>query len=92
MARFETHDFYCLQCANKTIPVVRKLAKKREKFHRKKLWCPTCRLETNCIEITNYEEKEIFMEAYANGEYRNEATESLNYLRAERIGQVNMAY
>ena len=81
MPKFEMHDFYCLQCANKTIPVARKLSQKREKFHRKKLWCPTCKVEINCIEITTQEEKEKFMEAYENGEYQKEAEESLYNVR-----------
>jgi hypothetical protein len=78
---YETHDFYCLQCANKTIPVVRSFAKKREKFHRKKLWCCHCKTEINCIEVTNLEEKEKFMEAFHNGEYEQEAKDSLCNVR-----------
>ena len=81
MPKFETHDFYCLKCANKTIPVARKLAKKREKFHRKKLWCPHCKMEINCVEITNQEEKEHFMEAYNNGDFRQEAEDSIYCIR-----------
>lgn len=92
MAKFETHDFYCVCCGQKGLPITRKLAKKREKFHRKKLWCYRCKLEVNHIEITNQEEKEMFMEAYENGEYREEAAESLCYVRSERLGQVNLAY
>lgn len=81
MPKFEMHDFYCLQCANKTIPVARKLSQRRERFHRKKLWCPHCKTEINCIEITTQEEKEKFMEAYKNGEYKEEAEESLHNVR-----------
>ena len=74
---YETHDFYCLKCGKPTVPVVRKTAKKREKFHRKRLWCCNCKMEINCVEITSYEEKEIFMEAFNNGEFKDEAAESL---------------
>ena len=79
---YETHDFYCLQCANKTLPVLRSFAKQKEKFHRKKLWCPHCKTEINCVEITTMEEKEIFMEAYNNGEFREEAENSLIAVRS----------
>ena len=78
---YETHDFYCLRCANKTLPVLRSHAKKKEKFHRKKLWCPHCRMEINCVEITTLEEKEIFMEEFANGAYKQEAEDSILTLR-----------
>jgi hypothetical protein len=65
---YETHDFYCLRCANKTLPVLRSHAKKKEQFHRKKLWCTHCQMEINCVEIKTLEEKEIFMEGFNNGD------------------------
>ena len=78
---YETHDFYCLKCGKPTVPVVRKIAKKREKFHRKRLWCCNCKMEINCVEVTNYEEKEMFMEAFNNGEFQKEAEESVLAIR-----------
>ena len=77
---YETHDFYCLRCANKTLPVLRSHAKMKEQFHRKKLWCTHCQMEINCIEITTLEEKEIFMEEFANGIYQQEAEDSISHV------------
>lgn len=86
MAKYEMHDFYCLQCGKQTFPIARKVGKLHGEFHRKKLWCPWCKLETNCIEVRNIEEKELFLEAFNNGEYKEEAAESLCHVRACRLG------
>ena len=86
MAKYETHDFYCLGCGKKGIPISRKNGKQHGAFHRKKLWCPHCRTEINHMEIRNYEEKEIFMEAFKNGDYRKEAAESLCHVRNSWVG------
>jgi hypothetical protein len=77
MAKYEMHDFYCLACGHKTLPVHRKQGKMHGAFHRKRLWCYHCKQEINCVEVRNDEEKEIFMEAFNNGEYQEEAAESL---------------
>ena len=77
MAKYDTHDFYCLNCGHKGIPISRKRGQQRGQFHRKKLYCIYCATECNHMEIRNQEEKEIFMEAYNNGEYREEAANSI---------------
>ena len=81
MAKYETHDFYCLKCAHPSMPIMRKVGKQHGMFHRKKLWCCNCKTEINHMEIRNQQEKEIFMEAYNNGEYREEAEESVAMCR-----------
>ena len=81
MAKFESHDFYCLNCGKKGLPVQRKMGQQRGQFHRKKLYCIFCKTECNHIEIKNEIEKEIFMEGYNNGEYEEEAANSLLTLR-----------
>ena len=82
MARLETHDFYCINCGRKGIPIARKVGQLHGEFHRKKLYCIFCKTEVNHIEVRNQEEKEIFMEAYKNGEYKEEAKESVYHVRA----------
>ena len=77
MAKYEAHDFYCLNCGQKTLPVHRKKGQERGAFHRKRLWCVHCKAEINCVEIRNQQEKEKFLEAYENGEFREEAANSL---------------
>ena len=66
MAKYESHDFYCINCGNKGLPVFRNNGRLHSSFHRKKLWCCHCKTECNHIEIRNQEEKEQFMEAFNN--------------------------
>lgn len=77
-------DFYCLRCGKATIPIMRHVGHSHQQGHRKKLWCPWCKTEMNCMEIRNYEELMDFKERFANGEFIEEAAESENYLREER--------
>jgi len=44
-------DFYCTQCGSLGLPVVRTSNKAREPGHLKKLYCPTCKIQTNHCEI-----------------------------------------
>ena len=46
------HEFYCVKCGNKGIPVFR--TKNKEIGHLKKLWCMQCKQETNHAECTPY--------------------------------------
>ena len=85
-----SHDFYCMKCGNRGIPLSRKRGHCHGKHHRKKLYCPTCRLEINHIEIRNYDELIEFKENFAKGEYKDEAESSLNYIRNSGIGQKYM--
>lgn len=86
MAKMSVHDFYCINCGQKGIPITRKIGKLHEEFHRKKLYCCTCRMECNHIEVRNQEEKEIFMEAFNSGEYQEEAAESICHVRNSWVG------
>lgn len=75
------HDFYCIKCGNKGISIMRKQGHQREKFHRKKLYCPFCKNTINHIECKTMEDIEIFKQNFKEGLYINEAQESLSYLR-----------
>lgn len=77
MAAYESHDFYCLNCGKKSIPLSRKVGHQHSKNHRKKLYCPFCKTTVNHIEVRNYDEKEDFLEKFANGEFAEEAKESI---------------
>ena len=55
---YTSNDFYCMKCGNKGIPISRPKSLKREKMHRKKLYCCTCREEVNHIECKNSFEAE----------------------------------
>ena len=89
MAKYEMHDFYCLKCGKAGLPVHRKIGKQYGEFHRKKLYCPWCKMEINHMEIRNDQEKAIFLENFNNGEYQQEAEESISTIKNTWIGQLN---
>ena len=81
MANYETHNFLCLRCGQAGVPIQRKIGKQHGAFHRKKLYCPWCKVDINHVEVRNQQEKEIFMEGFKNGDYREEAEESISVIR-----------
>lgn len=80
MAKYEEHQFYCLLCGKPGIPLRRNVGWQHGSMHRKKLYCPWCAKEVNCIETRNLEEKELFLAKFNAGEYEKEAKESLDFL------------
>ena len=76
------NTFYCLQCGNRGIPLARKESSRKEKFHRKKLFCIHCKEEVNHIECRNELEIEEFIENFRNGVYIDEAKDSISHVRA----------
>ena len=82
---YEAHDFYCLNCGRKNIPLIRDCGKRRGKYHRKSLYCIWCKNTVNHIEICNQEEKEEFLEAFENGEFKEESKNSIDYIRNSGI-------
>lgn len=81
MARYSTHKFFCLNCGKEGIPLPRKESRKKESFHRKKLYCYHCQNTVNHIECKTPEEVEIFKSEFEQGVYVNEAKESLDISR-----------
>jgi hypothetical protein len=76
------NTFYCLQCGNRGIPLARKESSRKEKFHRKKLFCIHCREEVNHIECRNEPEIEEFIENFKEGVYIDEAKASISFVRS----------
>lgn len=75
-----THDFYCMCCGTKGIPVPRAGNKMKQKFHRKRMYCLRCRTDTNHIECRNEKEVTQFLEDFKNGVYLEEAKETMEYV------------
>lgn len=75
--KIDIHDFYCLNCGNKAGSCIRPQSHRRERFHRKKLYCPHCRTTLNCIEVKNDTEAFEFREMFEAGEFKQEAIVSL---------------
>ena len=80
--KFNEHDFYCIKCGHKGIPLSRKQGHQHERFHRKKLFCIYCQQEVNHIECKNDEDVAEFKRNFENGVYKDEADESVSYVRA----------
>ena len=75
----DLHDFYCLKCGRKGIPLARRRSLQHEQLQRKKLYCIYCQTEVNHIECRNQEEIETFKTNFALGLYKEEAAESLGF-------------
>lgn len=73
----ETHEFRCLCCGKPTIPILRPASRQKEKFHRKKLYCPNCHKEYNAVEIRNEFERQEFLNDFKQGKFIEEAKESV---------------
>lgn len=78
---FIEHEFYCINCGNKGLPIQRKVENQKEKFHRKRLYCIHCKQVYNMIECRNEEEVLEFKENFAKGEYADEAKEFVDINR-----------
>ena len=75
--KIDIHDFYCINCGRKALSCVRPQAHRREKFHRKKLYCPWCQVTLNCVECANDTEAFDFKEQFEKGAFQEEAEISL---------------
>ena len=76
---WDTIDFYCINCGNKSIPLARAGNKRKGKGHRKNMYCPNCRHTVNHIECRNIYEVQEFLEDFKNGVYKDEARAELEY-------------
>lgn len=74
---YETHDFYCLNCGHKGLPIHRNKGHLHGAMHRKKLYCMNCKCEVNHVEIRNLDELEKFKDEFERGVYKDEAEESI---------------
>lgn len=85
MSSSVTHSFYCMNCGKKGIDLLRPKGKLREKFHKKVLYCPWCKETVNHVECRTMEDVEIFKENFEKGYYKNEAKESMDFVRNSRV-------
>lgn len=73
------HSFYCIKCGNKSYDLPRKKGIQKERFHRKKMFCPHCKIEINHIECRNDADVYEFKEMFEEGAFVEEAEESLSH-------------
>lgn len=76
------HDFYCLKCGRKGLPVHRRIGHQHAKFHRKKLYCFYCQEEINHMECRTQAEIDEFKAAFERGEFIDEAEESISFIQS----------
>ena len=69
---YTSHDFYCVRCGQKGIPIQRSKGHLHSKNHKKKLYCINCKKEVNHIEIFTEEDLIKFQEDFKNGVYKDE--------------------
>lgn len=58
-------EFYCVECGNKGIPIIRKKGKEREAGHLKRIYCLKCGREWNHVEckpFTHYTKEDFELE------------------------------
>lgn len=84
MASYEMHNFYCLNCGNLSMPLMRPRGFLRESGHRKVMYCPHCKLYINHYECSNDEEAFDFKTRFEAGEFKEEAAESIEFCKKER--------
>lgn len=69
----EPSRFFCVECGNEGIPIIRTAGQQREAGHLKKLFCLYCNKETNHAEVRPYGgyELEDFREEFECGRFVN---------------------
>ena len=77
---FEIHSFYCPNCGKKSMDLPRSLSVQKGDLHRKKLYCPWCKMTLNQIEIRNDQEYFDFKTAFERGDFKGEVADSLSYV------------
>ena len=85
LQKYEDHSFYCLNCGKKGIPIWRNKGHLHSKNHRKALYCPYCQVEVNHMEVRNVEEFEKFRQDFENGNFIEEAIESIKFLKETKV-------
>lgn len=73
----------CLNCGKAAYSLPRKVSHQYKRGHMKKLYCPHCKQEINCVECFDDTDIFNFKIKFENGEYENERKESLDFVRAE---------
>ena len=87
---YQIHRFFCIKCGNEGIPIHRKHGHQHSRFHRKKLYCPHCKIEVNHIECKCDEDVYDFKLDFEEGVYDDEVEESFSGIRASGLGQEYM--
>jgi len=86
--KMEIHKFFCINCGRSSMGgLPRSRGARKEKFHRKKIYCLNCRCYCNHIECRNEIEGYEFKERYIEGSFVEEAKESIKLCNEEEWSQ-----
>ena len=80
-SNYVEHSFYCIKCGNRGIPLRRNAGHQHSKLHRKKLYCPYCKMEINHVECKNDEDVYNFKLDFEEGVFASEIEDSLACIR-----------
>jgi hypothetical protein len=82
--KYQTHRFFCIKCGKEGIPLPRKSGHKHARFHKKKLYCPYCKMEINHVECQTDEDVYNFRIDFEDGVYADEVEKSMAIIRNPR--------
>lgn len=85
IAQCEQHDFYCLNCGKRNIPIMRPRGHMRGKGHLKAMYCPYCKKEVNQFECYDEGDVRDFLKKFEAGEFIEQAEESMKFLNEKRV-------
>jgi len=81
--KYETHDFYCINCGKKALNLMRTNGRMRKVGHLKKLYCYNCKAVCNCYEVRDERDLNKFKTKFNNGDFKDLAEESLAFCEGE---------
>ena len=87
---YQTHRFFCIKCGKEGIPLARKQGHKHERFHRKKLYCPYCKMEINHVECQTDDDVYNFRADFEEGVFIDEIEESLAHEWPSGLWQIDV--
>lgn len=78
-------EFWCINCGERGIPIMRERGNRRGPGHRKALYCVKCRMVINHVETRNEDEARRFREAFEAGRFAEEAARSVAFAKEHGI-------
>ena len=82
--KYEISEFYCINCGNRGIDILRSHNKRHKAGHMKKLNCLHCQATCNHYECPSSEDVDEFKNKFNNGEFVKLAKESIEECKKER--------
>jgi hypothetical protein len=81
--KYVSDEFYCINCGNKGMNVLRNKGQMHKSGHLKKLYCIHCQMVCNHYECRTDEDVILFKKKYEAGEFKELAEQSINHCKKE---------